>query len=77
MFKLKLRDYLKGILMAVVVPALVLIQQSLSAGQITIDWKALGISSVAALIGYLLKNFLTDDIKVAEKIIKEDEAKKP
>ena len=77
MFKLKLRDYLKGFLLAVVVPALVLIQQSLSNGEWTINWKSLGMSSVAAFIAYILKNFLTDDVKAAEKIIKEDETKKP
>ncbi len=80
LFTLNLRDFLKGLIMAVVVPVLVTIQQSLAAGNIVFDWKTIGISSLAALIAYLLKNFLTDDTKAAQKTLeaaKVAEDKKP
>ena len=72
---LNIRDLLKGFVMAVIVPALLAIQQSLVAGELTINWKALGITAVVSFIGYLIKNFFTDDTKVAQKIILEAEIK--
>ena len=72
---LKLRDFLKGLVMAVIVPALLAIQQSLAAGELTINWKSLGITAVASFIGYLVKNLFTNDVPVAEKIIQEAQAK--
>jgi hypothetical protein len=66
---LKLSDWLKGLLLAVVVPVLVAVEQSLNAGELTINWKQLGITAVAALIGYVLKNLFTDDTAVAKKVI--------
>jgi len=75
MFTLNWRDFFKGLILAVIVPVLVTIQTSLAAGNVVFDWKAIGISSVAALIGYLIKNFFTNDIPVAEKILTEAKAK--
>ena len=72
---LKLRDFLKGLVMAVIVPALLAIQQSLSAGVLTINWKALGIAAIASFIGYLIKNVLTNDVPVAQEIVQEAQAK--
>ncbi len=69
LFTLNWRDFIKGLVMAVVVPVLVTIQESLSAGNIVFDWKTIGISSLAALVGYLLKNFLTNDVKSAQKTL--------
>ncbi len=68
-FSLNVRDFLKGLVLAVVVPVLVTIQESLSVGNVIFDWKTIGISSLAAFVAYLLKNFVTDDIKVAQKTL--------
>jgi hypothetical protein len=57
-FSLKLRDFLKGALMAVLVPCLLIVQQSLDKGEFTFNWKAIGMTAVGAFISYLLKNFL-------------------
>ena len=75
MFTLNWRDFFKGLILAVAVPVLVTIQTSLAAGNITFDWKAIGISALATLVAYLLKNFLTDDVKQAEKVIVEAKQK--
>ena len=72
---LKLRDFLKGLVMAVIVPALLAIQQSITAGELVINWKSLGVAAIASFIGYLIKNVFTNDIPVAEAIIAEGQAK--
>lgn len=73
-YTLSARDWLKGFILAVVIPALLTIQQSLAAGELTINWQQIGMSALATLIAYLVKNFVTDDVKVAEKTL--DEADK-
>lgn len=57
--KLNLLDFLKGLLMAILVPALIVIQTSFEAGQLTLDWKVIVTTSLAGGIGYLLKNLLS------------------
>jgi len=71
-YTLKTRDFLKGALMAVLVPAVYIIQTSLDAGVLTFNWKQITIASVSGLLAYLIKNFFTDDIKVAKNIIAKD-----
>lgn len=58
-FSLNWRDIAKGILMAVLTPAVVIVQQSLEAGVFTTDWKSLGLASLAGGVAYLVKNFFT------------------
>lgn len=76
MYKLKARDWWKGLLMAVGVPVLTAIEQSLDAGQFVLNWHLLLKIAIGAFILYMGKNFLTDDEKVAGKIIAESEADK-
>ena len=71
-YTLKTRDLLKGALMAVLVPAVYIIQTSLDAGVLTFNWKQILIASVSGLLAYLIKNFFTDDIKVAKNIVAQD-----
>ncbi len=52
-------DFGKGLLMAVLTPVLVLVQQSVDAGTLVFNWKALGIAAVAGGVGYLIKNLFT------------------
>ena len=76
MFTLQTRDFLKGLLMAILVPVLVAVENSLDAGQITFNWPLLGKVAIGAAIGYLLKNFLTNDKVVATKILQKEADKK-
>jgi len=69
MFKLNLRDFLKGALMAILVPVLYVIQTSLDAGTLTFNWKQIVIAAIAGFVSYLIKNLFTDDVKVAKKIV--------
>lgn len=74
-FTLKVRDFLKAALLAVVVPVLVVVQASLSAGELTFNWKQIGTVALSAFVAYLAKNFLTNDVPVAEKTIQEAQTK--
>jgi hypothetical protein len=71
-YTLKTRDFLKGALMAILVPAVYIIQTSVDAGVLTFNWKQILIASISGLLAYLIKNFFTDDIKVAKNIIAKD-----
>ena|SRR5665213_1892565 len=68
-FSLSILDFLKGLIIAVLTPALLIIQQSLSAGIVVFNWKTIAMASVSGFVGYLIKNFFTDDTKVAENTI--------
>ena len=56
---LGLKDFLKGLLMAVLTPIFVVVQQSLQAGMLTVDLKLVGLSALAAGVAYVTKNFFT------------------
>lgn len=71
MFKLKLRDWLKGLIMAIGTPVLYLAQELIPSWNLPPLAKA----AIAAAITYMLKNFFTDDVKVAEKVLNEDAKK--
>lgn len=75
LYSVGVKDFLKGLVMAVVVPALLAIQQSLSAGVLTINWKALGTAAIASFIGYLIKNFFTNDVPAAVATVQKAEEK--
>lgn len=72
MFKLHLRDFLKGAVMAILVPVLYIIQSSVEAGNLVFNWKQIGIAAVSGLVAYLIKNLFTDDVKVAKNILAKD-----
>lgn len=59
MFSLKTKDFLKALLIAVLMPVLLLIQESIAAGEMAFNWKELGMAAVAGFVGYLIKNFFT------------------
>lgn len=59
LFALNLRDIAKGLLMAVLTPVVVIIQQSIEAGVFTFDWKSIGLAAIGGGVAYLAKNFFT------------------
>lgn len=52
-------DLGKGLLMAVLTPAVVIVQQSIESGEFTFDWKSIALASFAGGCAYLVKNFFT------------------
>lgn len=53
------QDFGKGLIMAILTPAVLIVQQSLEAGVFVFDWKSIGLASVAGGVAYLVKNFFT------------------
>lgn len=70
---LDFKDIFKGLLMSILTPAIVLIQQSIEAGNFVLDWKVLGLSALGGGIGYLVKNFFTQPKEVYSVMSSEDE----
>ena len=56
---LGVKDFLKGLLMAILTPVFVIAQQSLEAGVLTFDFKTIGIAAAAGAFAYITKNFFT------------------
>jgi hypothetical protein len=53
------KDFLKGLLMAVLTPVFVITQQSLEAGVLTFDLKVICIAAASGAFAYITKNFFT------------------
>jgi hypothetical protein len=66
-FSLNWQDLWKGLKVAVILPILVIIQQSIEKGEFSFDWKLIGLTAVGGLIAYLIKNFFTP----AEIVVKD------
>jgi len=56
---LNFRDLLKALIIAILTPVIPIIQNSLSAGVLTFDWKNIAIAAAGGAFAYLVKNFLT------------------
>jgi len=63
---LNMRDLLRGLLMAVLTPVLVIVQQSIEGGELVFNWKAIGIAAVAGGVAYLIKNLFTPKTEVKQ-----------
>ena len=57
------KDILRGLLIAILTPILVLIQQSIEAGNLVFEWKSLLIAGVGGGLAYLIKNFFTKPVE--------------
>lgn len=60
LFTLNFKDFLKGLIIAILAPVLLVIQQSLDSGQFIFNWKQIVITSISAGLAYLIKNFISD-----------------
>lgn len=69
LFSVNIKDILKGLLMAVLTPAVYIIQTSLEAGSLTFNWHQIGLAAVAGGFAYLVKNFFTaPDLRANDKV---------
>lgn len=65
-FSLQLRDWIRGLVIAALTPVFVIIQQSLDVGELTFNFKAIGMAALAGGLAYIVKNFL-EPTKVIQK----------
>lgn len=63
-FTLKGRDWLKGLLIAVVTAVLTIVKQTVEAGSLSFNWEAILTATIAAGSAYILKNLLEPSKKV-------------
>lgn len=66
---LSARDFLKGLIMATIVPVLTIIQQSVTAGDLVFNYKSILIAAISGFVGYLLKQLFTDTTAAAVKTL--------
>ncbi len=52
-------DLGKGLIMSILTPIVVIVQQSIESGVLTFNWKTIGLAAVGGGFAYLVKNFFT------------------
>lgn len=67
-FSLKWHDLFKSLILAVGTPVLYLLQEMIPHWNISALLKV----AISALVTYLIKNFFTDDIKYAKKVLEKN-----
>ena len=63
-FTLQLRDFLRGAILAVATPVLVIVQQTIETGVLKFNWPQIGTVALGAFLAYIGKNFLFEPAKV-------------
>lgn len=61
------RDVIRGFIIAVLTPIILIVQQSVEAGILTFNWHQIAMASVAGGLAYLVKNFF-EPTKSIEKL---------
>lgn len=81
-YSLNVRDLIKGGVMAFLVPVITIISQSVNAGSLVFNWRAILIAAISGFVGYIIKNFLSPATVVLEnpseqvvEAVKNDEVK--
>lgn len=60
LFSVGLQDFLHGLLIAVIGAVLAVVTNTLQAGTLTFDYKAIGTTAAIAALSYISKKFLTN-----------------
>jgi hypothetical protein len=59
-FNLNIEDLAKGLIVTVLTSVLTIAYNTVSAGLLTFDWKAIGLTALTSGLAYLMKNLLTN-----------------
>ena len=59
-FKLNSSDFLKGLIMAVLSTVITVVYQTVEAGSLVFDWKAIGTMALTTALAYIMKNLFTN-----------------
>lgn len=68
-FSINWNDFLKGLLISVLAPVLIILYNTVSTGSFDIDWKQVLTAGASAGLAYIIKNFFTNDTSAAIKLI--------
>lgn len=66
---LNMRDFIKGLIVAIITPVVPIVQQSISAGSLVFDWHIIGLAAAGGFVAYMVKNLFTDSNKEAVKTL--------
>lgn len=58
--KLNVQDLVKGLIVTMLTSVLTIAYNTVSAGSLTFDWKAIGLTALTSGLAYLMKNLLTN-----------------
>lgn len=61
---LDFKDFVQGLVMAILTPAMLIVQQSIESGVLIFNWHSIAMASVAGGIAYLVKKFFTQPKEV-------------
>lgn len=53
-------DFIKGLIMAVLSTVITVVYQTVEAGSLTFDWKAIGTMALTTALAYIMKNLFTN-----------------
>lgn len=73
-FTIQARDFLKGAILSVISAVAPLIQATLRAGELTFNWKAIGITALGTFVAYIVKKFALDPPTVVTTYSTNDKA---
>ena len=59
-FNLNATDFIKGLLMAVLSSVITVVYQTIEAGILVFDWKAIGTIALTSGLAYIMKNLFTN-----------------
>ena len=57
---LNIQDLSKGLIITMLTSVLTIAYNTVSAGSLTFDWKAIGLAALTSGLAYLMKNLLTN-----------------
>lgn len=60
LFTLDNKDFIKGLLVAILSSVITILYNTIQSGSLTFDWKAIGTMALTSALGYILKNLLTN-----------------
>ena len=53
-------DFIKGLIMAVLSTVITVVYQTVEAGSLVFDWKAIGTMALTTALAYIMKNLFTN-----------------
>jgi hypothetical protein len=57
---LNTNDFIKGLIMAVLSTVITIVYQTVQAGSLVFDWKAIGTMALTSALAYIMKNLFTN-----------------
>jgi hypothetical protein len=57
---LNTNDFIKGLIMAVLSSVITVVYQTVEAGSLVFDWKAIGTMALTSALAYIMKNLFTN-----------------